>query len=120
MGSDTEGWEVKAAKGKKIQQNSIQKQWLLPEDKLPPKHRLNVLDVPKESGLLSSTELSITESSATELVKAMAAGKWTAEEVTIAFLKRATIAQQLVGLSVPCAQNVPSNMKTHGIAQFRY
>jgi amidase len=111
MGSVTEGWEVKAAKGKTIQQDSIQKQWLLPEDKLPSKHRLNVLDVPKQSGLLSSTELSITESTATELVKAMAAGTWTAEEVTIAFLKRGTIGQQLVGLSVPCAQIVPSNRR---------
>ncbi|RDW87968.1 hypothetical protein BP5796_03662 [Coleophoma crateriformis] len=95
----TEGWEVKAARGKKIQQDSIQKQWLLPEDKLPAKNRLNVLDVPKESGLLSSTELSITESTATKLVEAMAAGTWTAEEVTIAFLKRATIGQQLLNFA---------------------
>lgn len=118
MGSITESWEVKAAKGKKIQQDSIQKQWLLPEDKLPSKDRLNVLDVPKESGLLSTTEMNITGSTATKLVKAMAAGTWTAEEVTIAFLKRATIGQQLVNLSVIHSHFIPSNREAHCIAKF--
>lgn len=93
-------WEVEAEKSRKILDDSIQKQWLLPQEKLPASDRVNVLDVPKESGLLSQRELDITGSDATGLVEKMGAGEWTAEEVTIAFLKRATIGHQLVSLIV--------------------
>lgn len=89
-------WEVEAQKARDILDKSIPKQWLLPEDKLPSSERTNVLDVPKESGLLTERELEITETDATGLVEAMAKGTWTAEEVTTAFLKRATIGHQLV------------------------
>jgi amidase len=99
MGSIVTGmpaWEAEAEKSRTVLANSIQTQWLLPEDKLPPAERLNVLDIPRESGLLSEKELEITESDASKLVRKMGAGDWSAEEVTIAFLKRATIGHQLV------------------------
>lgn len=49
------------------------------------------------SGLLSSTELDVTENyTATELVKKLASGSISCEAVTRAFSKRAAIAQQLV------------------------
>jgi amidase len=89
-------WNIKAEKCRKILRESIPQQWLLPEDKLPPKSRLNVFGVPEECGFLSSKELAITACDATGVVKMMASGDWTAEEVTIAFLKRATIGHQLV------------------------
>jgi amidase len=89
-------WEEKSAYAKKLQEESIPKQWLLPEDKLPPAGQTNVINVPKESGALTTKELEITESTATALAKQIAAGALTSEEVVTAFLKRAVIGQQLV------------------------
>lgn len=93
----TQNWAVEAQICKDILDKSIQKQWLLPEDLLPSPEQTNVLHVPRESGMLTEPELQITETDATGLVEAMAKGAWTAEDVTIAFLKRATIGHQLVG-----------------------
>lgn len=96
MGSTGEHWTVKAARGQKLLDDSIPKQWLIPKNKLPPSSQINIINLPKTSGLLSERELTITETDATGLVKAMAAGKYTAEAVTIGFLKRATIGHQFV------------------------
>lgn len=64
--------------------------------KLPPNDRWNVLDVPKESGILSAAELRITEApDATTLLEGLQSGKLTAVEVTTAFCKRAAIAHQV-------------------------
>lgn len=89
-------WETEALKCRVILANSIPKEFELPATELPPKDQLNVLNVPAESGRLSVRELQITESDGTHLVSELAAGNWTAEEVTLAYLKRATIGQQLV------------------------
>jgi hypothetical protein len=89
-------WETQAQICRDILDNSIPRQWLLRVDKLPSPERTNLLGVPRESGILSERELQITETDATGLVDTMAEGTWTAEEVTIAFLKRATIGHQLV------------------------
>lgn len=91
-------WEEEANKAKQVLANSIPKQWMVPEDKLPPLEQLNVTEFPGKSGLLTDKELSITETSATALVAAMGKGELTAEEVVVAFLKRATIGHQLVRL----------------------
>jgi amidase len=54
----------------------------------------------QRSGLLSSTELDITENyTASELVEKLALGSISSETVTRAFSKRAAIAQQLVRVS---------------------
>lgn len=92
----THSWETKARISRDILEKSIQKQWFLPKDKLPSPDRTNVLNVPRESGILTERELEITMTDATGLVEVMAKGTWTAEEVTIAFLKRATIGHQLL------------------------
>lgn len=92
----THSWETKARISRDILEKSIQKQWLLPNDKLLSPDRTNVLNVPRESGILTERELEITMTDATGLVEIMANGTWTAEEVTIAFLKRATIGHQLL------------------------
>ena len=92
-------WESEAEVCRKIREDSIQKQWLLPQDKLPSSDRLNVLDVAAQSGILSIKELEITASDATGLVEKMGAGIWSAEEVIIAFLKRATTGHQLVSVN---------------------
>jgi amidase len=92
----TQNWEAQAEVCRDVLDKSIQKQWLLSPDKLPSPERTNVLDVPKESRILTERELEITETDATGLVEKMAQGTWTAKEVTIAFLKRATIGHQLL------------------------
>ena len=75
---------------------SIPSEWRLPEDKLPPADQANVLDFPSTSGLFTEHELSITTSTATHIVQAIASGGWKAIDVTRAFCKRAAVAHQLV------------------------
>ena len=70
------------------------------ESRLPPPEQKNVLDFARASGALSEKELSITEMSASVLVAEMGAGKLSAEEVVVAFLKRSVIGQQLVYASI--------------------
>lgn len=62
---------------------------------LPDTHTGRVIDFPRRH--LSQTEIAITESSAETLVTSLASGKLTATAVTNAFLRRAAIAQKLVG-----------------------
>lgn len=61
----------------------------------------NVVAVPQQ--LLSPREVEITESSPEHLLSHLTAGEWTSEDVTRAFLRRAKLAQQLVG-TVPLPQ----------------
>ena len=69
-------------------------EWILPTSNTIP---TNVLDIPRSCGILSARELNITEKyTADELVQALASGKFTALEVTLAFCKRAAIAQKLI------------------------
>lgn len=92
----SQDWKVQSAKARAIQQDSIPKQWLVDESKLPPPEQKSVLDFARTSGALSEKELSITAMSAGELVAQMRTGKLSAEEVVVAFLKRGVIGQQLV------------------------
>jgi amidase len=91
-------WERKAEVCRVILENSIPKQWLLPTDKLPTKQQHNVTNIPYTCGVLSTEELDMTEQNATGLLNKYRSGAWKVEDVTIAFLKRATIGQQLVSL----------------------
>ncbi|KAG9855256.1 amidase, partial [Aureobasidium melanogenum] len=57
----------------------------------------NVLEVPKTCGILTDREISITEENdAVDIVDKLRQQEYTAEEVTVAFCKRAAIAQQLI------------------------
>ncbi|KAF3386419.1 Acetamidase [Penicillium rolfsii] len=85
-------WEQLAADKRARINDSIPKEWRIKE--LPAED--SVFDFPAKSGLLTDHELSITESSATDLVQQLAEGKLKAVEVTIAFCKRAALAHQLV------------------------
>jgi len=60
----------------------------------------SVMAYPKQSGIMTAEELAITESTATDLVAQMAAGKLTSEAVTTAFLKRAALAHQLTNCAL--------------------
>ncbi|WVQ79332.1 hypothetical protein IAT38_001429 [Cryptococcus sp. DSM 104549] len=68
----------------------IPKAWLI-----PPTDARNVIDVPKTCGVLTPAELEITETEAPVLVEKMLKGELKSEEVTVAFCKRAAVAQQL-------------------------
>jgi hypothetical protein len=94
----TINWQTQAQKGKDILNNSIPKKWLLPIDRLPPVSQKSVVDFPRQSGVLNERELAITDMSATALVTEMGNGKMSAEEVVVAFLKRAMLGHQLVRL----------------------
>ncbi|KAJ5692978.1 Acetamidase [Penicillium macrosclerotiorum] len=85
-------WEERAADKRNRISNSIPEEWKIKD--LPTTD--SVLDFPRISGMLSSQELLITESSATELVEKLSKGDLKAVDVTIAFCKRAAIAHQLV------------------------
>jgi amidase len=61
--------------------------------------RRNVLDVPRSCGILCEREIKISEDyDAVAIVAGIKAGEFSAKEVTVAFCKRAVIAQQLVSI----------------------
>ncbi|CAF1313508.1 unnamed protein product [Rotaria sordida] len=63
---------------------------------LPDSSVLDVTNIPRQCGLLSDDEITITEQySATQLVTKLAQGQLTAQQVIKAYLKRAGIAHQL-------------------------
>lgn len=95
MGSIGE-WQSLAQKCIKIQEDSLPKQWALTESQLSSVAGADVTSVPLTSGLLSDLEIQITEQSANGILTKYSCGEWTVRQVTIAFLKRATIGQQLV------------------------
>ncbi|THY73773.1 glutamyl-tRNA amidotransferas-like protein subunit A [Aureobasidium pullulans] len=93
MGKDWK--EIAAAKNQRIN-DSIPKEWRIDTSSLPD----NVMDIPATSGILSRTELDITNSSATDLVAKLAAGKLKAVDVTTAFCKRAAISHQVTNCAL--------------------
>lgn len=89
-------WEELVADKKQRQTAAIPKEWLItpPADSV-----LDVTKVPEECGLLSPRELEITNTVDVEsILRNLATAKWTAVEVTLAFYKRAIIAQQVVSV----------------------
>ncbi|TVY85059.1 putative amidase [Lachnellula suecica] len=75
-------------------ESRIPSEWRLSSP--PSSNTLDVRSIPRTSGILSSKELEITGNyDATSLAQAIGSGSLTAEQVTIAFCKRAAIAQQV-------------------------
>lgn len=98
-------WQARAHDKWTQCQSLIPEAWKLPSAVLQSlaqpletsKNNLVELDIPRRSGILTSKELNITETySVQTLLKALSSGELTALEVTVAFCKRAAIAQQLV------------------------
>lgn len=88
-------WEATCAKKRLERERQIPDSWRLP--KSIESHGSNVLSVPNKCGILTPDEISITSDyDALDIVQLIKAGKFSAEAVTIAFCKRAAIAQQLV------------------------
>jgi hypothetical protein len=92
-------WEFKVEKCQNIRRESMNLEWLIPDDKLPPKEQLNVIEFLDSCGMLTPKEVDITRMTATELVAQIAEGKLSAVEVATAFLKRAHVGNQLVNFA---------------------
>ncbi|PYI07908.1 general amidase [Aspergillus sclerotiicarbonarius CBS 121057] len=89
-------WEEQASKTQTGLWNKIPKEWHLSKDILEHQHR-NILPQIESAGILSPHEISITRhEDATTLLSKIHSGVLSAEEVTVAFCKRAAIAHQLV------------------------
>ncbi|KAF7916181.1 uncharacterized protein EAE98_010766 [Botrytis deweyae] len=83
-----------SAQKKATQHSLIPQEWRLPTEKY--QNLSNVMEVPLSCGLLNETEYQITSNyDATALLGLLKNGVFTAEQVTIAFCKRAAIAHQL-------------------------
>ncbi len=107
ISTSAQDWQSKAAEKRANCQKAIPEAWTLQQSLLntlphrsgfsTTKVNLITSDVPRASGILTERELDITESYAvSELLESLATGKFTSSEVTLAFCKRAAIAQQLV------------------------
>jgi amidase len=84
-----------AAEKRAQQWGKIPKNWRIPTERFH--NDTNVMDIPLTCGLLNETESIITSNyDATTLLEKLKAGVWSVEQVTVAFCKRAAIAQQLV------------------------
>lgn len=86
-------WESIARRKQEERASRIPKQWLLPSS--IQKDRLNVLNVPRESGILTQDELRLTEHDATTLLSGLLGGLLKSVDVVTAVCKRAAIAQQV-------------------------
>ena len=100
-------WQERAAKKRQACANKIPKEWKLSEQflaglKSPLSENKNDLIRAQaicKSGVLTDRELKITEDyTVTSLISALADGSLTSAEVTLAYSKRAALAQQLVGV----------------------
>jgi amidase len=93
-------WQALAASKRESLASKIPSEWRLPSSqtsKFTETSTLNVLNVPRESGLLTEKELELTENyDATALIVLMSTGKVKSVDVVTAFCKRAAIAQQVV------------------------
>lgn len=95
------------AREKKVQQwDKIPKDWRISVESF--QDATNVMDIPVTCGLLNDTERKITsDNDATALLEKIKAGVWSVEQVTVAFCKRAAIAQQLVSSHAIELHSVP-------------
>lgn len=92
-------WAKNVRKCLDIREQSIPKEYLLPEDKLPPKDQLDVLDVPRTSGILTDDEIRMTQQDVPQLLEAYRNKTWTVRQVVTAFLKQAVIVHQLTNFA---------------------
>jgi amidase len=98
-------WQEKVAAKQQASVDKIRRAWRLPATvtetlQTPLAEHSNPImqmDIPRKSGVMSEKELDITEKlTVEELLKDLRTGVLSALEVTVAFSKRAALAQQLV------------------------
>lgn len=92
-----DNWRSRADEKRAERDALIPAAWRLPAAIVEDETVLDVTGVPKTCGILSEREIEITElDDLEELARRIAARECTALEVTMAYCKRAAIAQQLV------------------------
>lgn len=89
-------WEHRAKISRDVLENSTPRQWMMDSKKLPPTDVLSVMHIIEESGMLSAEKIDMMRQRVENLTSNYQSGRWTAEAVTLAFLKRATVSHQLV------------------------
>lgn len=88
-------WEEIAQAKRASRDRAIPPEWQLSSFQLQDS-QVDVRTVPSQCGILTARELEITATDAVELVQKLVRREYTSYEVTLAFCKRAAIAQQLV------------------------
>ncbi|EIM86154.1 amidase [Stereum hirsutum FP-91666 SS1] len=96
MAVDDESWKKVAHAKQEERLRKIPDKWRLPSHTLPSSETFDVLSFPELSGFFSDAELAITKATASHIVQNVASKTWTAVQVTEAFCKRASVAQQLL------------------------
>lgn len=100
-------WQERVSKKRQQRADKIPAAWSLPENFLDnfqtplseKKNNLIEAQAIRKSGILTEEELRITEDyDVSELLSVLANGTLTSLEVTLAFCKRAAVAQQLVSI----------------------
>ncbi|CAI7599455.1 unnamed protein product [Penicillium pancosmium] len=117
-------WESIARDKKASRDARIPLGWKLKPDQVPD-DQLNVTNVPYECGILTPKELKITNSSARTLIERILSREYISYEVTLAFCKRAAIAQQLVNClseiffenALEAAKSLDAEYEESGIAR---
>lgn len=95
MASISRNYQAIAIEKKLQRSNKIPKSWLISSATLEGIN--NCLEVPVTCGILTDVECDITSNhDATALLEKLKSRIWSVEQVTVAFCKRAAIAQQLV------------------------
>jgi amidase len=98
-------WQERVAEKRETCANRIPQAWRVPANFLSSfqaplsEHKTNLVteQAVRKSGILTDRELEITENyDVAGLLSALASGKLTSAEVTLAYCKRAAVAQQLV------------------------
>lgn len=90
-----EEWENIAKAKQTALSESIPSQWRIPADLMPAESQLDVTGFPTDSGFFTQDELEYTSTKIPDLLRNIHAGKWSAENVTLAFSKRAAVCHQL-------------------------
>lgn len=106
MGSNEEcSWQQRVEQKRQRCANKIPAEWRMPDEVIASLHtplayhRNDLIrnDIIRKSGIMTKHELQITEDyTVRELLAALANGSLSSVEVTVAYCKRAAIAQQLV------------------------
>lgn len=91
-----EPWTDIVARKRNERDSKIPEEWRIVQKLLPLSEANYVQDFPSKSGMFTDHELSITESTASEVVEKIAKAEWSAVEVVKALCKRAAVAQQLL------------------------
>jgi len=119
-------WKQLIDEKRKSNFEKIPKEWRVSSEilaKVESNSNANVLSIPTSCGVLTPKEVKITESAdATEVLQKLAKGEWSSYEVTLAFCKRAAIAQQLVNClteiffdqALERAKSLDAYLKEHG------